>query len=57
VNGLERPDGNAGDVVHVQLTTGDVDRFTGIAARMFGEAFPDVTSVTLGHERQPEGVR
>ena len=27
---------------HVQLTTGDVDAFRSIAARMFGEAFPDV---------------
>jgi glutamate racemase len=33
--------------VHVQLTTGDVERFTSIASRMFGEAFPDVTSVEL----------
>jgi glutamate racemase len=33
--------------VHVQLTTGDVDRFTAIAARMFGEAFPDVAPVEL----------
>ena len=33
--------------VHVQLTTGDVGRFTSIASRMFGEAFPDVVSVEL----------
>ncbi|HET7829440.1 MAG TPA: glutamate racemase [Candidatus Limnocylindrales bacterium] len=33
--------------VHVQLTTGDVERFTSIASRMFGEAFPDVMSVEL----------
>jgi glutamate racemase len=46
VNGLETP-GSAGDPVHVQLTTGDVERFRGIASRMFGEAFPDVESVEL----------
>jgi glutamate racemase len=33
--------------VHVQLTTGDVDRFREIASRMFGDAFPDVGSVEL----------
>jgi glutamate racemase len=33
---------------HVQLTTGDVERFRDIASRMFGEAFPDVGSVDLG---------
>ena len=33
--------------VHVQLTTGDVERFRSIAARMFGEAFPDVDGVEL----------
>ena len=27
---------------HVQLTTGDVERFREIATRMFGESFPDV---------------
>jgi glutamate racemase len=32
---------------HVQLTTGDVERFRAIAARMFGEAFPDVIGVEL----------
>ena len=55
-SGLERPAGTAGGGTHVQLTTGDVDRFTGIAARMFGEAFPDVTSVVLDGDRQREGV-
>jgi glutamate racemase len=35
------------DPVHIQLTTGDVERFASIASRMFGEAFPDVTSVEL----------
>jgi glutamate racemase len=58
VNGLERSGGNGTGASHVQLTTGDVERFTGIAARMFGEAFPDVTSVTLGtDQRHAEGVR
>ncbi len=33
--------------VHVQLTTGDVERFRAIATRMFGEAFGDVVSVEL----------
>ena len=32
---------------HLQLTTGDVGRFTSIAARMFGEAFPDVAGIEL----------
>ena len=32
---------------HVQLTTGDVERFREIAARMFGESFPDVIAVEL----------
>jgi len=45
INGLEAPGGEA---VHVQLTTGDPDRFRSIAARMFGDAFPDVESVELG---------
>ena len=33
---------------HLQLTTGDADRFRTIAARMFGDAFPDVETVELG---------
>ena len=45
INGLEAPGGEA---VHVQLTTGDPDRFRSIAVRMFGDAFPDVESVELG---------
>ena len=45
INALEAP---AGDVSHVQLTTGDTDRFRTIAARMFGDAFPDVETVELG---------
>ena len=47
INALEAPDGH-GDVSHVQLTTGDADRFRAIAARMFGDAFPDVETVELG---------
>jgi glutamate racemase len=45
INGLEAPGGEA---THVQLTTGDPERFRSIAARMFGDAFPDVESVELG---------
>ena len=33
--------------IHVQLTTGDVERFRAIATRMFGESFPDVEAVEL----------
>ena len=36
---------------HVQLTTGDVERFRSIAARMFGESFPDVEPVELAGVR------
>ena len=32
---------------HVQLTTGDVETFAGIAARLFGRPFPDVSSIEL----------
>jgi glutamate racemase len=46
-DGHERPDESAVDAVHVQLTTGDVERFRSIATRMFGQAFPDVESVEL----------
>ena len=45
INGLEAPGGEA---VHVQLTSGDPDRFRSIAVRTFGDAFPDVESVELG---------
>ena len=45
INALEAPEGNA--ATHVQLTTGDVERFRSIAERMFGEAFPDVAGVEL----------
>ena len=53
-DGHDAPDETAGPATHQQLTTGDVDRFRSIASRMFGEAFPDVTSVELG---VPERVR
>jgi glutamate racemase len=44
INALEAP----GDAVsHLQLTTGDAERFRTIAARMFGDAFPDVETVEL----------
>ncbi len=48
INALEAPDTTPGDVSHLQLTTGDADRFRTIAARMFGDAFPDVETVELG---------
>jgi glutamate racemase len=44
INGLEAPTRGS---THTQLTTGDVGRFRGIAERMFGEAFPDVTGLEL----------
>ncbi len=42
INGLESPAGRV--ATHIQLTTGDVERFRSIAGRMFGEAFPDVAA-------------
>ena len=42
INGLEAPEGSA--ATHLQLTTGDVERFRSIAGRMFGESFPDVAA-------------
>ena len=53
-DGHDAPDAAAEPATHQQLTTGDVERFRSIASRMFGEAFPDVTSVELG---VPEQVR
>jgi glutamate racemase len=55
INGLESPAmagpapavANAG-ATHIQLTTGDVDRFRSVASRMFGDAFPDVAAVEVG---------
>jgi glutamate racemase len=45
--GHDRPDEPATSPRHVQLTTGDAGRFQALAARMFGDAFPDVASVEL----------
>ncbi|MEX2011891.1 MAG: glutamate racemase [Chloroflexota bacterium] len=54
VNGLEAP-GRDGETTaqpaaatHVQITTGDVEVFRGLAGRLFGSAFPDVTGISLG---------
>jgi glutamate racemase len=47
-DGNERPDDARAEATHVQLTTGDPERFRSIAARMFGDAFPDVEPVELG---------
>jgi glutamate racemase len=47
-DGHNRPDETRDEAAHVQLTTGDPDRFRTIAARMFGDAFPDVEAVELG---------
>jgi glutamate racemase len=49
VNGLERGDTAPGmPPIHVQLTTGDPDRFGDLAGRLFGSAFPTVEPVELG---------
>ena len=51
-NGHDRPtECVRGRGVHVQLTTGDVERFRSIASRMFGESFPDVEAVELAGVR------
>ena len=47
-DGHERPDETLSDATHTQLTTGDPELFRSIAARMFGDAFPDVEAVELG---------
>jgi glutamate racemase len=49
VNGLEAP-AAPGDATatHLQLTTGDPERFHALAGRLFGADFPDVESVDLG---------
>jgi glutamate racemase len=47
-DGHERPDETRGEATHVQLTTGDPERFRSIAARMFGDAFPEIEPVELG---------
>jgi glutamate racemase len=48
--GHEPPDEALATASHVQLTTGDVERFRTVAERMFGEAFPDVEAVELETE-------
>jgi glutamate racemase len=48
VNGLERPSTRAAAVTHIQLTTGDPERFHELASRLFGADFPDVEQVDLG---------
>jgi glutamate racemase len=50
-NGHDRPSESYEAAVHVQLTTGDVERFRSIASRMFGESFPDVEAVELAVAR------
>lgn len=52
VNGLDAP---AGAATHAQLTTGDVDAFTAVATRLFGQAFTDVTGIELAatHDYRP----
>ena len=51
-NGHDRPtEAYEAAAVHVQLTTGDVERFRSIASRMFGESFPDVEAVELAGVR------
>jgi glutamate racemase len=47
VNGLETPSMGEGSAVHVQLTTGDPERFHELASRLFGADFPDVERVDL----------
>jgi glutamate racemase len=46
--GHERPNEELAAAAHLQLTTGDVEAFRTVAARMFGEEFPDVEAVELG---------
>ena len=54
VNGLDAPAGERAErggestSTHVQLTTGDIDAFRELAAKLFGDAFPDVARVDLG---------
>ncbi|MEI8333035.1 MAG: glutamate racemase [Chloroflexota bacterium] len=48
--GHEAPAGRAAPATHVQLTTGDIGAFTVLAARLFGDAFPNVTGVTVRAE-------
>lgn len=46
--GHERPDEVPAPATHVQLTTGDPERFSDLARRLFGDDFPDVAAVDLG---------
>jgi glutamate racemase len=46
--GHERTVERARAATHVQLTTGDVGAFHDLAARLFGDAFPEVGSVAVG---------
>ena len=46
--GHERPDEVTAPATHVQLTTGDPERFSDLARRLFGDDFPDVAAVDLG---------
>ncbi len=46
--GHEPPEGERSSVTHRQLTTGDVDAFRGLAARLFGDEFVEVEPVTIG---------
>ena len=54
VNGLDAPavedaeSGGESTSTHVQLTTGDIDAFRELAAKLFGDTFPDVARVELG---------
>jgi len=47
VNGLESPAGG-GPATHLQLTTGDAERFHDLASRLFGADFPEAEAVDLG---------
>jgi glutamate racemase len=59
INGLESPDAESASAgaplvpTHVQLTTGDVEAFRSIAARMFGDGFADVQAVEVGRRTGP----
>jgi glutamate racemase len=47
VNGLEAPPAAGAAATHLQLTTGDPERFHELASRLFGADFPDVEPVDL----------
>lgn len=52
INGLEAPGATTGEAApaaptHLQLTTGDPERFHDLATRLFGAAFPDVERIEL----------